>query len=210
MAVVAVLLGTVVAANLAEDPGATEDPRASFTFETDNASVLVTQYGGDNLDPASVYVESGTRGRLGNFDGSAGMACTRNVTELRSGRTCRVPDARYDQLYIVWQGPQSRTHILARRSPDPTPTATPTPVPTTTPTPVTASETEIETATPGSPTTGTRTATPPTETTKGPATEPPGGTTPVGTEQPAGTAPPGNETAQPAATSTPAAETESG
>jgi hypothetical protein len=166
MAVVAVLLGAVVAANLAEQPGATEDPRASFTFEADNESVLVTHYGGDEIDPGAVYVESGTRGRLGSFDGSAGAACTRNVTRVTRGTTCRVPNATYERLYVVWEGADNRTLILDRRAPDPTPTPTPTPVPTATATPTTPTPTvpATTTVTPATPGTATETLATPTGT----------------------------------------------
>lgn len=202
MAVVAVLLGTVVAANLAEDPGATEDPRASFTFATDNETVLVTHYGGDELDPAQVYVESGVRGRLGNFDGSAGMACAENHTRVSQGTTCRVPNATYERLFVVWEGEENRSLILARRGSDPTPTPTPTPVPTATTTPTTPAANATVTGTPATGTPATGTGTPATETetpatatgtpgTPGTSTGTPGGTTPDGT------ATPGNRTATP-------------
>lgn len=144
MAVVAVLLGTVVAASLGEGPArspGTDDPRASFTFATDDGTVAVTHFGGDALDPAHVYVESGTRGRLGNFGGSAGAACTENLTRVRPGATCRVPNATDERLYVVWDAGENRSLILARRGADATAspartaagTATPTPTPATPP-----------------------------------------------------------------------------
>lgn len=209
MAVVAVLLGTVVAANIVGDPGATEDPRASFTFETDGSDVLVTHFGGDELDPAAVYVESGTRGRLGNFGGSGGMACARNHSQVEQGTTCRVANASFEQLYVVWQGEENRTLILARRGPDPTPTPTPTATATAAPTP-----TATGTATPGTPGTPTDTETSPTVTeTPETATQTADETTasnetgtPDGTATP-GTATPADGTATPAGTPT---ETPSG
>lgn len=201
MAVVAVLLGTVVAANLAENPAADRDPRASFTFETDNDTVVVTHFGGDELDPANVYVESGVRGLLGNFDGSEGMACMRNLTHVRRGSRCHVPNSTYERLYVVWQGEGDRTLILARRGPDPTPTPTPTRTPTVTATPVSnATATANETATPTATGTATGTGTPT------PKTPTPNGTTTPGTETPTpgGTATPDNGTATPEdGTSTP-------
>jgi hypothetical protein len=151
MAVAAVLLATVVASSLSGgDPAG--DPRASFTFDAENDIVLVRHFGGDTISGAELAVESGDRGRLGTFDGSDGVACTANVTRVSRGSVCRVPDAAYERLYIVWEGPDNRSLILARRAPDPTPTPSPTPptpetsepeptptvtaVPTPTPTPV--------------------------------------------------------------------------
>lgn len=220
MAVVAVMLGTVVAANIAEDPGATEDPRASFTFETDGNAVLVSYYGGDELDPASVFVESGVRGRLGNFDGSAGMACQRNVTQIERGSTCRVPNGTFERLIVVWEGEDERSLILAQRGPDPTPTPSLSPTPTVTETPATPDSTATATPTgttrPGTPSTQTTsggTTAPGTATATANGTAPAGGTdtaTPTGTPTPGETAtpagtPPSDETSTPeAGTGTPA------
>lgn len=200
MAVVAVLLGTVVAANLSEAPGSdATDPRASFTFDTDNETVLVTHYGGDEIDPAHLYVESDTRGRLGTFDGSDGMACERNVTRVVPGSACRVTNATHEKLYVVWDRGENRSLILDRRAADPTPTPSPTPTPNATvsqtPGPTTPNGTATPTATgapatPGTPTpstpatsTGTPTGT---ASTPGTGTPTPAPTTTNGTEPPAG------------------------
>lgn len=198
MAVVAVMLATVVAASIsggdgAPDPGG-DHPHASFTFSTENSTVLVTHYGGDAMNGSRLYVESETRGRLGDFAGTNGRACAANVTRVEPGSTCRVPDAIYDRLYVVWEGPGNRTTIFARRLPDPTPSPTSTPTPTTT-TPESSTgtstgtdatpretETKTETSTPGSNTStqtpGNRTTTTPTPTTEagGTATGTPGTT----------------------------------
>jgi hypothetical protein len=163
MAVAAVLLATVVASSLSGgDP--TTDPRASFTFDVENDTVLVRHFGGDTLDGSTVAVESGERGRLGTFDGSDGMACVANVTRVSPGSVCRVPGAASERLYVVWEGPENRSLILAERAPDPTPTRAPTTAP--------ASPTPTATATPdapGTPTPGTPT---PTDAPGGTATAP--------------------------------------
>lgn len=209
MAVVAVLLATVVAANIAESPGSGSgpgDPRASFTFATENSTVVVTHYGGDALDPEHVYVESGTRGRLGNFDGSAGMACTRNLTTVERGSTCRVPNSSHERLYVVWDAGENRSLILARRGADPTPSPSPTQTPnvTVSPTPATTT-TAPGTASPATQTPPTQTGTPtsgtPTgnETTPGTETGTPG--TPATPTNGTGT-PTGTPTATPAGTPT--------
>jgi len=197
MAVVALLLATVVAANIAEETGQNPgvDPRASFTFDADGTAVVVSHYGGDELDPAAVYVESGRQGRLGNFDGSAGMACAENVTRLVPGTTCRIPESRYDRLYVVWENEQNRSLILARRGPDPTPTPSPTPTPTPTPVPTdTPTPGATETATPPPTEGGTATGTPTTGT-------PPSGTpTPTPATTPTATPPNGTATPEPTGT----------
>jgi hypothetical protein len=187
MAVVAVLLGTVVAANLSGGggAGAPADPRASFTFDADNESVLVTHFGGDELNASRVYIESGERGRLGNFDGTDGRVCAENVTHLVVGVTCTVADARYERLYIVWEGADNRTLILARRlaDPTPTPTGTPTVTPTAGPTP-TPSPTGTPTGTTAVNQTPTSTAANATATPSGTATSVP---TPTPSPTPTGT-----------------------
>ena len=107
MAVAAVLLATVVASSLSGgDPAG--DPRASFTFDAENDTVLVRHFGGDTIDGTELAVESGDRGRLGTFDGSDGVACTANVTRVSRGSVCRVPDAAYERLYVVREGPDDR------------------------------------------------------------------------------------------------------
>lgn len=128
MAVAAVLLGTVVASSLSGGPPG--ERRASFVFDVENDSVLVEHYGGDVIDGANLAVESGERGRLGTFDGSDGRACVTNVSRVRRGTVCRVPGGAYERLLVVWEGPDNRSLILARRAADPTPTTRP---PTATP-----------------------------------------------------------------------------
>ena len=195
MAVAALALATVVAASFAGGIG-TDPPRASFVFETDGTDVIVTHYGGDDLDGEQIYVESAERGLLGNAAGTDGRACAENRTQLSQGTTCRVADAAYEQLYVVWQADDERA-ILDRRPADPTPTPTPTvtPAPTTVPT-ATPTETVVPngTAAPNGTVTPTGTVLPNATAT------PDGGTTvpPVdGTGTPAanGTATPGAGTA---------------
>lgn len=158
MAVAAVLLATVVASSLSGgDPAG--DPRASFTFDAENDTVLVRHFGGDTIDGAELAVESGDRGRLGTFDGSDGVACTANVTRVSRGSVCRVPDAAYERLYVVWEGPDNRSLILARRAPDPTPTPSPTPL-----TPETSEPEPTPTTSVGGTVSATPTATSPTRT----------------------------------------------
>ena len=41
-------------------------------------------------------------------DGSDGMACTASVTRVSRGSVCRVPDAAYERLYVVREGPDDR------------------------------------------------------------------------------------------------------
>jgi len=157
MAVAAVLLATVVASSLSGGDPAT-DPRASFTFDVEDDTVLVRHFGGDTLDGSALAVETGDGSRLGTFDGSDGMACTANVTRVDPGSVCRVSGAAYERLYVVWEGANNRSLILAERAPDPTPTPASTTVPDTpTPTP-TETLTGTPAGTPG-PTTGTPTST---------------------------------------------------
>jgi len=160
MAVAAVLLATVVASSLSGGDPAT-DPRASFTFDVEDDTVLVRHFGGDTLDGSALAVETGDGSRLGTFDGSDGMACAANVTRVRPGSVCRVPGAAYDRLYVVWEGPNNRSLILAERAPDPTPTPGPTTAPETpTPTPAPTATTDGTPAgTPGPTTAGTPTPT---------------------------------------------------
>jgi len=144
MAVAAVLLATVVASSLGGGPPP-GDPRASFTFDVENDTVLVRHYGGDTIDGSDLVVESGERGRLGTFDGSDGVACERNVTRASPGSVCRVPSATHERLLVVWEGPDNRSLILARRGADPPPTRVPTTLaPTSTPSP-----TDVPTTAPG-------------------------------------------------------------
>jgi len=201
MAVAAVLLATVVASSLSGgDP--TTDPRASFTFDVENDTVLVRHFGGDTLDGSTLAIESGDRGRLGTFDGSDGMACVANITRVGPGSVCRVPGAASERLYVVWEGPENRSLILAERAPDPTPggttapgTASPTPTPTPTDVPAetsgtTAPGTPTSTA-PGDTGTDASTATPaPTATaTPSPTPSPTAVPTPTGTPTPEPNAP---------------------
>jgi hypothetical protein len=154
MAIAAVLLATVVASSLSGGDPST-DPRASFTFDVENDTVLIEHFGGDTLDGSTLAVESGERGRLGTFDGSDGMACMANVTRVRPGSVCRVADTAYERLYVVWEGPNNRSLILAERGPDPTPTPAPTTVPVTAtprPTPTATPGDSAGTPTPGTPT----------------------------------------------------------
>lgn len=165
MAVAAVLLGTVVATSAVNGPpqgAAVEDPRASFTFDAEGETVLVTHYGGDVLAGDHVYVESGARGRLGNFNGTDGSACETNRTSVGPGTTCRVAGGTHDRLYVVWDAGQNRSLILARRGADPTPTPTATVTPSATPqaTETTPTPAATATTTPAGTVTATRTATP--------------------------------------------------
>jgi hypothetical protein len=158
MAVAAVLLATIVSSSLSGGNPVT-DPRASFTFDAENDTVLVRHFGGDTLAGSALAVETGERGRLGTFDGSNGMACAANVTRVRAGSVCRVPEAAYERLYVVWEGADNRSLILAERDPDPTPTPGPTTAPATaTPTP-TATPGETPAETPETTVTGTPTPT---------------------------------------------------
>ncbi|MEF8884537.1 MAG: hypothetical protein V5A44_05380 [Haloarculaceae archaeon] len=154
MAVAAVMLATAVAASLGGGP-AREDPRASFTFDVENDTVLVRHYGGDVVDGSDLAVKTSERGRLGTFDGSDGMACESNVSRVGPGSVCRVSGVAHERLLVVWEGPDDRSLILARRGPDPTATTAPTtrpltatPSPARTPTSVPAGTTAIATATP--------------------------------------------------------------
>jgi hypothetical protein len=193
MAVAAVLLATVVASSLSGGPPP-GDPRASFTFDVENDTVLVRHYGGDTLDGSALAVESGERGRLGTFDGSDGMACVANVTRVRPGSVCRVPGAASERLYVVWEGPENRSLILAERAPDPTPTpapetASPTPTPTPTATPAatpgtTAPGTPSPTASPGDTGTDASTATPAPTVTATPSPTPTPTAVPTPTDRP--------------------------
>lgn len=117
MAVVAVLLATVTAASIDGDPHSHErdHPHATFSFAVENSTVVIEHVRGDTLDGAAVYVESAERGRLGNVDGSDGLACTSVATEVEPGTTCRVPDAADERLVVVWAGPDNRTLTLADR-----------------------------------------------------------------------------------------------
>jgi|GEM_PF-2542573 len=204
MAVAAVLLATVVASSLSGGDPST-DPRASFTFDVENDTVLVRHFGGDALDGSRLVVESGDHGRLGTFDGSDGMACETNRTRVRPGSVCRVPDAAYEQLYVVWEGPNNRSLILAQRAPDPTPTprattapdtptSTPTGTPTDTPVGTTgtaAPETPTPTVSPGDdePDASTATAAPTATPTPSPTPTPTAVPTPTGTATPEPNAP---------------------
>ena len=80
---------TVVVSSLSgSDPAG--DPRASFTFDAGNDTVLVRHFGGDTID------------------GSDGMACTANATRVSRGSVCRVLDAAHERLYVVREGPDDR------------------------------------------------------------------------------------------------------
>lgn len=173
MAVAAVLLATVVASSLSGGPPP-GDPRASFTFDAENDTVLVRHYGGDTVDGSRLVVESGSRGRLGTFDGSDGAACERNVTRASPGSVCRVPNATHERLLVVWEGPDNRSLVLARRGADPTPTPVPTtPAPTPTPSPTAVPTTAPETAVTASTRTPTPTPTATREPNSAPTTAPP-------------------------------------
>lgn len=171
MGVAAVLLASVVLASATGgDGGDTGPPRASFVFETDGRDVLVSHFGGDELDPERVYVDTAS-GTLGNFAGTDGQGCATNRTKLTAGVTCRVANASWERLYVVWRGQGDERRILARRYADETPTSTPT---------VTEPSAPTETATQTEPAGGTArpdgTATP----ANGPGTRT-DGTTPTGT-----------------------------
>jgi hypothetical protein len=191
MAVAAVLLATVVAASFGGGPPSS-DPRASFSFAVDNDTVLVSHFGGDAIEGANLAVESGERGRLGTFDGSDGTACETNVSRVRPGTVCRVPDGAHERLLVVWEGPTNRSLILARRSPDPTPTVTPTTRPPTATssspdTPATATGTATGTptsASPGATGTATSTASPEPTPTETPTPTPVPTPTPTATPEP--------------------------
>jgi hypothetical protein len=199
MALAALLLAMSLVASISGGPTDPDRPRASFVFESDGTDVVVTHFGGDRLNGSHVSVESATRGSLGAFADTDGGACATPVGNVTRGSECRVPDAVYEQLYVVWNGPGDDRLVLDRRpadpTPSPTPTATPTPTqtPTATPTPT---PTPTPTATPGAGTPGT-----PTNGTAAPGngTAAPNGTLTPG---PNGTVAP-EETAAPEGTSAP-------
>ena len=208
MAVAAVLLATVVASSLSGGPPQ-GDPRASFAFDVENDTVLIEHYGGDTIDGADLAVESSERGRLGTFDGSDGVACESNVTRVRVGTVCRVPGGAYERLLVVWEGPDNRSLILARRGADPTPTPasttrppTATPTPTGTPTVTPAGTTQ---ATPTASSTGTTTASPVSTPTETPTSTP----SPTAVPTPTGT-PTAEPNSIPTPTPTPTNATTSG
>ena len=205
MVAAAVLLAMSVVASLsgAGTERGPDRPRASFVFETDGTDVLVTHYGGEPLDGSNVSIESETRGMLGEFNGSDGTVCATPVSNVTHGATCRVPNAAYEGLYVVWNETGGDRLILDRRPAADTPTATPTATPTVTPTSTatltpTATPAANGTATPSeTPVEGTATPTPPPN-----GTVPPNGTAvPNGTATPDGTSTGG--TAIPTGTDTP-------
>lgn len=182
MAVAAVLLAVALASSVGGGGETDPRPEASFVFDRDGLAVVVTHFGGDAVDGDHLYVVSRSRGSLGNVAGTDGRACERNRSEMTRGDECRVADAVYDRLLVVWQRGETERLVLARRGASATPTPTPTATPTPTPTP-TATPASTPTPTPdASPTTSAATPTP---STPGNATTPPettGQSTAEGTE----------------------------